>query len=406
MEDRKLWEVQGLTAPALAAQFGTPLYVYDAATIKRQIAALKKSFPEVALKIKFACKALTNPAILKLMHTEGVGIDAVSIFEARLALKVGFAPHEIMFTPSGVAFLEIEEAVAMGLTINLDNLSVLQKWGARFGSNYPCGLRLNPHIMAGGNLKISTGHKLSKFGISVQQLPQILELTNGYGIRIQNLHIHTGSEIGDELVYQQMAEVLFGLVPHFPHLVALDFGGGFKVQYKADDKPSDMAKIGKVITQAFAHHAHKTGNALELWIEPGKYLVAESGVLLTHANVVKETPAATFVGCDTGLNHLIRPMMYDAWHDIENGSRATGESREYQVVGNICETDTLGANRPLAEVQEGDILVIKNAGAYGFSMASNYNSRPRPAEVLVENGVAKLIRRRENFEDLLRGIVD
>ena len=400
---KKYFQIQGVDVDELATTFGTPLYIYDAAKIVQQIETLKKSFSSVKLKIKYAAKALTNISILKLIKNEGVGVDVVSVFEARLALHAGYLPSQIMFTPNGVAFGEIKQGVELGLTINVDNLPTLEKFGKQYGSAYPCGLRLNPHIMAGGNLKISTGHSNSKFGISVQHLPLILETVKKYQIKIQSLHIHTGSEINEVEVYLKMAALLFDTANHFPDLKSIDFGGGFKVKYKEGDKITDMPRLGSELSKAFNEYCKKENRDLELWIEPGKFIVSEAGHLIARANVVKETPTIIFVGVDTGLNHLIRPMMYDAYHEIINGSNLEGEKKTYNIVGNICETDTLGADRELNIVNEGDLIVIKNAGAYGFSMASNYNSRPRPAEVLIENGEARLIRQRDSFDDLLKG---
>jgi diaminopimelate decarboxylase len=399
------FSIQGVGVDELAQTFGTPLYVYDGEKIVEQIKTLKQAFVPVKHKIKYAVKALTNVAVLKLIRQAGAGADVVSLFEAQLAMRAGFRPPEIMFTPNGVAFSEIQEAVRVGLLINVDNLSTLEKFGQTYGSTYPVGLRLNPHIMAGGNLKISTGHKHSKFGISIEQLPEILAIVKKHTINVQNLHIHTGSEITDVEIYLKMADVLFETANHFPTLKAIDFGGGFKVRYKEGDEVTDITKLGNELSSRFNSYCKQTNRDLELWLEPGKFLVSEAGYLIATANVVKETPSITFVAVDTGLNHLIRPMMYDAYHEIINGSNSSGEKRTYNIVGNICETDTLGADRELDTVREGDLIVIKNAGAYGYSMASNYNSRPRPAEVLIKNGKAELVRKRETLEDLLNGQV-
>lgn len=400
---RNGFSIQGVTVDELAQTFGTPLYIYDGKKITEQITTLKQAFASVKHKIKYAVKALTNIAVLKLVRQNGAGADVVSIYEAQLAMRAGFLPNEIMFTPNGVAFGEIQEAVNLGLLINVDNLSALEQFGKTYSGTYPVGLRLNPHIMAGGNLKISTGHKHSKFGISIEQLPQILSLVKKYSINVQNLHIHTGSEIADVDVYIKMADVLFETANNFPTLKAIDFGGGFKVRYKEGDHVTDIIKLGSELANRFNAYCKQTNRDLELWIEPGKFLVSEAGYLIAKANVVKETPSITFVAVDTGLNHLIRPMMYDAYHEIINGSNLSGEKKTYNIVGNICETDTLGADRTLNTVHEGDLIVIKNAGAYGFSMASNYNSRPRPAEVLIENGKPRLVRQRETLEDLIKG---
>jgi diaminopimelate decarboxylase len=400
-----IYNVQGVLLADAAKEFGTPVYVYDGAKIIAQLQALKNAFSGNPLKVKFAMKALSNLSILKLLMQNGAGVDAVSIYEAQLALKAGFKNEEIQFTPNCVDFKELEEGVDLGLCINLDNLSVLEKFGKKYGSSYPCGLRLNPHIMAGGNYKISTGHVNSKFGISIQQLSEIKQVIEKYKIVVNGLHIHTGSEITDTEVFLKMAEILFDLAIDFPHLKFLDFGGGFKVAYKEGDKVTNINELGLALGKKFKQFFDSYRRHLDLWIEPGKYLVSEAGYLLVKTNVVKTTPSVTFAGVDSGLNHLIRPMMYDAYHEIINISNPNGSEKVYTVVGNICETDTLGADRKLNEVREGDILAIKNAGAYGYSMASNYNSRMRPPEVLIWKGKAQLIRKRDTMEDLLRNQV-
>ena len=400
------YTIQGFDVAELAQQFGTPVYVYDGNKIISQLKSLKNAFSEADVRVKYAAKALTNVSILKLLKQNGAGVDVVSIQEAQLALGAGFTPAEIMFTPNCVDFNEIVQGVELGLTVNLDNLSMLEKFGKKYGNTVPCCVRLNPHIMAGGNYKISTGHSNSKFGISVFQLPDIMQLADKYQIVISGLHIHTGSEITETDVFLKMAEILFGIARDFPALKFIDFGGGFKVAYKPGDLVTNVYDLGLKLSKAFKEFYHSYGRKLELWVEPGKYLVSEAGYLLVSTNVVKATPSVTFVGVNSGLNHLIRPMMYDAYHEIVNISNPTGSQKVYTVVGNICETDTLGADRKLNEVREGDLLIIKNAGAYGYSMASNYNSRLRPAEVLLLNGEAKLIRRRDTLEDLLRGQID
>jgi diaminopimelate decarboxylase len=399
-------KIQDLNIADISKKFGTPLYVYDAEKIVTQVANLNKAFEGADLKIKFATKALTNISVLKLLRKNGVGVDAVSINEARLAILAGFAPEGINFTPSCVDFSEIKEGVDLKLCVNLDNLTMLERFGQTYGSQYPIGIRLNPHIMAGGNLKISTGHVNSKFGISIQQLSQIKDIVTKYNINLQGLHIHTGSEIVETEVFMQMSDIFFGIAKDFVGLKFIDFGGGFKVAYKKNDKVTDLPAIGSRLAEKFKAFEKETGRHLQLWIEPGKYLVSEAGYLVTRTNVVKETPALTFAGVDSGLNHLIRPMMYNAYHEIVNISNPDGPLKTYTVVGNICETDTLGADRELNEVREGDLLVLKNAGAYGYSMASNYNSRFRPAEVLIINGEAKLIRERDTLDDILRGQKD
>lgn len=400
------YKVQDVDLLDLAKAFGTPLYVYDAEKIVHQLRTLKTAFSNSDVRIKYAAKALTNISILKLLKKYGSDVDVVSIEEAHLALRAGFKPSQIMFTPSGVDFSEIVEGVSLNLTINLDNLSSLEKFGQKYQSSYPCSIRLNPHIMAGGNYKISTGHGNSKFGISVFQLPDIHEVVRKYSLRINGLHIHTGSDITESEVFLKMADILFGVARDFPHLRFIDFGSGFKVAYKEGDIVTNVYDLGLKLTKVFNEFCQRYGRKLELHFEPGKFIVSEAGVLLVKVTVVKSTPSLTFVGVNSGLNHLLRPMMYDAYHEIVNISNPTGPQKLYTIVGYICETDTFGSDRKVNEVREGDILAIKNAGAYGYSMASNYNSRLRPAEVLLLNGQAKLIREREKLEDLWRNQPD
>ncbi|HYC85208.1 MAG TPA: diaminopimelate decarboxylase [Chryseosolibacter sp.] len=400
------YKVQGISLVSLARQFGTPVYVYDADKIVHQLKTLKGAFSNTDVRIKYAAKALTNLSILRLLKKYGSDIDVVSIEEAQLALRAGFEPSQIMYTPSGVDFQEIIEAVGLGLTINLDSLSALQKFGEKYGDTYPCSIRLNPHIMAGGNYKISTGHSNSKFGISVFQMQEIHGIVGKHNIQINGLHIHTGSDITESEVFLKMADILFSVARDFPKLRFIDFGSGFKVAYKEGDIVTNVYDLGLKLTSAFNEFCRQYGRKLELHFEPGKFVVSEAGYLLVKVNVVKSTPSVTFVGVNSGLNHLIRPMMYDAYHEIVNISNPAGSQKLYTIVGYICETDTFGSDRKLAEVREGDILAFRNAGAYGFSMSSNYNSRLKPAEVLVLNGQPRLIRERQKFEDLLQGQVE
>ncbi|MFM2136218.1 MAG: hypothetical protein RL021_1618 [Bacteroidota bacterium] len=390
----------------VAEEFGTPLYVYDAAVIRRQYERIVHAFSGVDLRIKYACKANTNISVLKHIRSLGAGLDAVSIEEVELGIRCGFTPSEILFTPNGVAYEEIRRAVALGVTINIDNLSVLELFGHEYGDKVPCCIRFNPHIQAGGNSHIQTGHIDSKFGISVYQSRHVERIVKSCRLRVEGLHIHTGSEILDASVFLRMAELMFDLAQSFQDLRFIDFGSGFKVAYKEGDATTDIEELGGELTSRFREFCKQYGRDLQLWFEPGKFLVSESGILLVRVNVVKQTLATVFAGVDSGQNHLIRPMFYDAYHHIINISNPEGKQRIYSVVGYICETDTFGSDRRLSEVREGDVLAILNAGAYGFSMSNNYNSRFRPAEVMILDGKASLIRKRETMEDLLRNQVD
>lgn len=385
-----------------AQTFGTPLYVYDAEKIVSQYHTLKNAFSGVEVKLNYAMKALSNVHILKLLLAEGSGCDAVSIEEVQLALRAGFEPQDILFTPNCVGFEEIRQAVELGVRINVDNLAVLEEFGSFYGGSVPCCIRINPHIMAGGNSHISVGHIDSKFGISIYQLKHVQRIVSHYQIHVNGLHMHTGSDIVDSGAFLLGAELLYDAAQGFDALEFLDFGSGFKVSYKEGDIVTDIESIGREISKSFKKFCKSYGKDLELWFEPGKFIVSEAGVLLVKTNVVKQTTSSVFAGVDSGQNHLIRPMFYDAYHQITNVSNPGGARRLYSVVGYICESDTLGYDRMLNEVRAGDILAIHNAGAYGFSMSNNYNSRLRPAEVLIENGQARLIRRRETLEDLVK----
>lgn len=400
------YQISGVSVLEVCKEFGTPLYVYDASVIERNYNRLINAFKTTNVEIHYACKALTNINILKLMKKIGANLDTVSIQEVQIGLKAGFAPQEIMYTPNCVGMEEISKAVSLGVKINIDNISILEQFGNKYGDTYPICIRINPHIMAGGNTKISTGHIDSKFGISVYQLRHIERVVKSTNLKVEGLHMHTGSDILDVDVFLNGAELLFDAAKHFKDLEFLDLGSGFKVKYSKDDYSTNIEELGEKISERFNAFCTAYGKELKLIFEPGKFLVSESGFLFVNVNVIKQTMSTVFAGVDSGQNHLIRPMFYDAYHHITNVSNPEGKNRIYTVVGYICETDTFGWDRKLNEVREGDILCLHNAGAYGFSMSSNYNSRYRPAEVLIKDGKAILIRRRENLEDILASQID
>ena len=391
---------------SIAHTYGCPVYVYDTYKIRSQYERLIKAFAAVpSLRINYAMKALSNGSILKLMRKLGAGLDTVSIQEVKLGLHAGFAPEQIIFTPNGVSMEEIEEAASLGVQLNIDNLSILEQFGSKH-PHVPVCIRINPHVMAGGNSKISVGHIDSKFGISIHQVPHILRIVENTKMHINGIHMHTGSDILDIDVFLYAAEILFDAAKHFRELKFIDFGSGFKVPYKEGDIQTDIEELGEKLSQRFLEFCKLYGRNLTLAFEPGKFLVSEAGFFLVKVNVVKQTTSTVFAQIDSGFNHLIRPMFYGATHFIENISNPEGKKRFYSVVGYICETDTFASNRQIAEISEGDILCFRNAGAYCYTMASNYNSRPRPAEVLWIDGQAKLIRKAETLEDLLRNQVE
>ena len=394
--------INGVSLLDIAQEVQCPVYVYDQKTIAKNYNKLHNAFDGIKVRLNYACKACTNIHVMHELKKLGSGLDAVSIQEVWLALKAGFNPQDILFTPNCVSIEEIDLAVKEGVRINIDNLSILEQFGNRYGNSVKVCIRLNPHIMAGGNSHISVGHIDSKFGISIYQMRHLLRIIDSYDIVVDGLHMHTGSDILDAEVFLRGADLLFEAAENFKDLEFMDFGSGFKVTYKPSDIEIDINAIGKKIATRFKAFCKSYGKELELWFEPGKYLVSEAGQLLVKSNVIKQTTSTVFVGVDSGQNHLLRPKMYDAYHQINNISNPTGEKRIYSIVGYICENDTFGWDRQLNEVREGDILAIQNAGAYGFSMSSNYNSRYRPAEVLIKDGKYKLIRQRETFEDLIR----
>lgn len=400
------YQISGVDVFDLCSKYDTPLYVYDTSVMKNQYNRLLNSFKGTKVQINYACKALTNINVLRVFSGLGAGLDAVSVQEVQLGLKAGFAPQDIMFTPNCVSLEEIDQGIELGVRINIDNISILEQFGHKYGNKIPIGIRINPHIMAGGHSKISTGHIDSKFGISIYQLPHLLRVIEANNMRVDGLHMHTGSDILDVEVFLKATQVLQDAAKNFKDLDYIDFGSGFKVPYKQDDIATDIEQFGSEISKMYKSFCESYGKEVTFIFEPGKFLVSESGYFFTRVNVIKQTMATVFAGVDSGLNHFIRPMFYDSYHQITNISKPNAKTRIYTVVGYICETDTFGWNRKINEITEGDILAFHNAGAYCFAMASNYNSRYRPAEVFVHNGKDFLIRKRENMDDLLKNQIE
>jgi len=385
----------------ISEKYKSSVYVYDGEKIKTQYNRLKKAFSSIKkLKINYACKALSNISILNFIRKLGSGLDTVSIQEVELGIKAGYNPKNIIYTPNGVSIEEIEKVSKMGVQINIDNLSILEQFGTKFPKTPVC-IRINPHIMAGGNSNISVGHIDSKFGVSVHQIPHVLRIVKNTSMRINGIHMHTGSDILDVDVFIHAAEILFNTALKFKNLEFIDFGSGFKVPYKIGDIETNIEELGEKLSKRFNDFCKNYGKDIELAFEPGKFLVSSAGYFLTKVNAIKQTTSTVFAQVDSGFNHLIRPMFYGAHHEIINISNPKGKNRFYTVVGYICETDTFGNNRRISEISEGDTLAFKNAGAYCFTMSSNYNSRYKPAEVLFYNNKDHLIRKKENMVDIL-----
>ena len=385
----------------IAEQFGTPIYVYDSDKIKSQFFRLKNAFKSIHnLRINYAVKASPNISILKFLNNLGAGLDTVSIQEVELGLKAGFNPKKIIFTPNGINIEELEEASKKNIQINIDNLSVLEQFGSKY-PDCPVCIRINPHIMAGGNNNISVGHIDSKFGISIHQIPHLLRIVNNTKMKINGIHMHTGSDILDIDVFLNASEILFSAAKEFKNLEFIDFGSGFKVPYKKGDLETNIEELGKKLSSRFTDFCKDYGKKLDLYFEPGKFLISEAGFFLTRVNSIKQTTSTVFAQINSGFNHLLRPMFYGSYHEILNLSNPKGNERFYSVVGYICETDTFASNRKIPDIKENDILAFKNAGAYCYSMSNNYNSRYRPAEILWYNNKANLIRKQEDFNDLI-----
>lgn len=402
----------GITAESLVKDFGSPLYIYEAKTIKDRATKLINAIDYKNKMIKYACKANTNIEIMKMLKELGTGIDAVSPGEIYASLKAGFNPEDILFTVTNPSWDEIQYAIDNNILINLDSLSVLTRFGKEYPSHEIC-VRINPNVGAGHHNHVITGGPESKFGISYKETDKIREIASKYNLKIKGVHQHIGSGILDPEMFITAMDVLLQVALDFEDLEFIDFGGGIGVPYKKSENPLNIEDLGKRITHRFQQFCNEYGKNIKFMIEPGRFFVAESGYLLATVMSVKHGERHLFVGIDTGFNHLIRPAMYGSYHEIYNASNANGSKKEQTIAGNICESgDTFTrdengiVDRLLPEFKEGDIVCIANAGAYGYSMASQYNSRPRPAEILVENGKIRLIRKRDTIEDIFKNNID
>lgn len=390
-----------------AEKYGTPLYVYDANLIVERYKELYEYIKWPRLKILYAMKANYNIGIMNLLKNNNAYLDTVSPAEVHLALKLGFSKEDVLFTANNITNEEMHEIKKTGVLFNIGSLSELQKYAAAYPGSEVC-LRFNPDVYAGEHKHVQTAGAITKFGILLSEVNYVKQITNEHNIKVVGLHEHTGSGIGEaDKVYESMTSLLkIANKENFPDLQFIDFGGGFKIPYKPTTKRIDYASFGEKISSIFSDFCKRYGRDLDMYFEPGKYIVAESGYLLIEVNTIKNNRGRLIAGTNSGFNHLIRPLLYGSYHQIENISNPDGDLKIYDVCGNICETgDCFAEQRELPEIREGDKLVIKNAGAYSYSMGSIYNLRSMPSELLVLNGKEFLITKRFSNEELAETII-
>ena len=389
-----------------ALKFGTPIYLYDLKIIENQFDKLNKELSVLEnYKIHFAAKSLSNISILKFIKKMGAGLDAVSIEEVMIGLKCGFNKDEILYTPNGVSFEEIKQAFKLGVKINLDSIESVKDFVNEFG-NQSITVRINPGIYAGGNDNVSVGHSESKFGIPEERIDELLDMEKKDKIKITGLHIHTGSDITKNNQFKEGIKKIFSIARDFKNIESIDLGGGIKIPYFKDDTSTNLNDYVKEVLKELKKFELEFKKKLKLIFEPGKFLVSDCGFFITKVNYIKSTKTKDFLQVDSGLNHLLRPTLYGSHHEIINLSNPAGKKKEYDVVGYICEKDTFAEKRKIPETSVGDLICFKNAGAYGFEMSSNYNSRLKPAEVCIYNNKILKIREAQSLNDLLIGQID
>ena len=389
-----------------ALKFGTPIYLYDLKIIENQFDKLNKELSVLEnYKIHFAAKSLSNISILKFIKKMGAGLDAVSIEEVMIGLKCGFNKDEILYTPNGVSFEEIKQAFKLGVKINLDSIESVKDFVNEFG-NQSITVRINPGIYAGGNDNVSVGHSKSKFGIPEERIDELLDMEKKDKIKITGLHIHTGSDITKNNQFKEGIKKIFSIARDFKNIESIDLGGGIKIPYFKDDTSTNLNDYVKEVLKELKKFELEFKKKLKLIFEPGKFLVSDCGFFITKVNYIKSTKTKDFLQVDSGLNHLLRPTLYGSHHEIINLSNPAGKKKEYDVVGYICEKDTFAEKRKIPKTSVGDLICFKNAGAYGFEMSSNYNSRLKPAEVCIYNNKILKIREAQSLNDLLIGQID
>lgn len=395
--------IAGAPVSKLVEEYGTPLYVYEEELIRKRFRSFRDAVLYRPLKLLYACKANSNLEVMRILIEEGCGIDATSPGEVYFAIEAGCKPQNTMLTGSNITDAGMAMVRHYDVLVNIDSVSQLE----RYGNTYPgteCSLRINPEIGAGGHEHVVTGGPNVKFGIMHDRIPEALGVARLHNIKVIGAHMHIGSNILDHAPFIEAARVFLESVRLLPDLRFVDLGGGFGVPYSPDQEPANLEKFGLAVTELFSNFCKDYGRELELVFENGRYYVAEAGHLLVRAVDVKKTRTHVFVGTDSGFTHLLRPALYGAYHEIVNCSRQDTQKAEVSVVGNICETgDYFARHRKIPEPLPGDLLSIENAGAYGYSMASPYNARPRPAEVMISQGKVRIVRSRETYDDLLRG---
>ena len=389
-----------------ALKFGTPIYLYDLKIIENQFDKLNKELSVLEnYKIHFAAKSLSNISILKFIKNMGAGLDAVSIEEVMIGLKCGFNKDEILYTPNGVSFEEIKQVFKLGVKINLDSIESVKDFVNQFG-NRSITVRINPGIYAGGNDNVSVGHSESKFGIPEERINELLDMEKKGKVKITGLHIHTGSDITKNNQFKEGIMKIFSIARDFRNIESIDLGGGIKIPYFKDDTSTNLNDYVKEVSKELKKFESEFNKKLKLIFEPGKFLVSDCGFFITKVNYIKSTKTKDFLQVDSGFNHLLRPTLYGSHHEIINLSNPAGKKKEYDVVGYICEKDTFAEKRKMSETSIGDLICFKNAGAYGFNMSSNYNSRLKPAEVCIYNNKILKIREAQSLKDLLIGQID
>lgn len=397
------YQIQGLSVEALTFEYGTPTYLYNLDTITERISALKNhlgKYPDT--HFLYAIKANYNPHIVRHIIARGFGIDAVSIEEVKMALMCGCAKENIMYTENNISDREMEEVHELGILLNIGSLTRLQRFAKRYPGSDVC-VRFNPDVGAGSHESNITGGADSKFGISHEQVDSVPEIAREYGLNVIGIHSHIGSgwlSVDEPL---EAMDAILNIANRFRDLKFIDLGGGFGVPYRPEEKPLDLEVLGNAYQQKFSQFCRQYGRDLEMRFEPGRYVVAESGHLLTRVTDKKTSPdGRIFVGTDTGMNQLVRPAMYGSYHPVTNISNPAGALQSCDICGNVCEcADYFARDRHIPEARIGDLLSIDVAGAYGMSMASNYQLRALPAEILVADGVATLIRPRQTFEEFI-----